>query len=115
LEIADLEVADLSDKIMRAVKGISGPRFAANWPVTIARYGAVRPKTNGRPARRGTKLGLEDRLANIGLPPMLHCAKARPLLTLEPVQVRLNEAAIVRVWPMRVGSGGPGIGLRQRG
>ena len=110
-----MEVADLSDKIMRAVKGISGSYRVANRPVTGVRYGAVRPKTNGRRTRRGTKLAPEDRPANIGLPPMLHCAKAPPLLTLEPVQVRLNEAAIVRVWPMRVGSGGPGIGSRERG
>jgi hypothetical protein len=101
----------LSDKIMRAVKGISGARGAAGWPAIIARYGPPRRKKNG--ARCGTKFVPEDRFANIGLPPMLHCAKARPLPTLEPVQVRLNEAALVRVGPMQVGSAG--IGPCERG
>ena len=105
----------MSDKIVRAVKGISGSSGAAREPVTIGRYGAVRRKANGPRAHRGTKLAPEVRFANIGLPRMLHCAKAPPLSTLEPVQVRLNEAAIVRVWPMRVWSGGPGIGPRERG
>jgi hypothetical protein len=105
----------LSDRIMRAVKGISAaPKVEARL-VTIARYGQPRRKTNGRGALRDTRIVPDDRFANIGLPRMLHCAKPPPLLTLEPVQVRLNEAAIVRVWPMRVGSGGPGIGSRERG
>ena len=105
----------MSDKIMRAVKGISGPRRAADRPVTIARYRALRRKTNGLRTHHGRKFAPGGRFANIGLPRMLHCAKAPPLPTLEPVQVRLNEAAIVRVWPVRAGSGGPGIGPRQRG
>jgi len=109
----------LSDRIMRAVKGISAAPGAAGQPVTIARYDGLRRKTNGTTSqndvRRDTGIVPEDRSANIGLPRMLHCAKARPLPTLEPVQVRLNEAAIVRVWPVRAGSGGPGIGPRERG
>jgi hypothetical protein len=99
---------------MRAVKGNSVVSDAAGWPVTIARYAPLRRKTNGRRARRRLKLAPEDWFANIGLPRMLHCAKPPPLPTLEPVQVRLNEA-IVRVGPMQVGSGGPGIGPRERG
>jgi hypothetical protein len=105
----------LSDRIMRAVKGISAGPGDAREPVTIGSYGAVRRKTNGQRTHRGTKLAPEERFANIGLPRMLHCAKPPPLSTLEPVQVRLNEAPIVRVRPIRVGSGGPGIGPRQRG
>jgi hypothetical protein len=105
----------LSDRIMRAVKGISAVPNAAGWLVTIARYGPARRKTNGRRTYRNTKIVPEDRPANIGLPRMLHCAKPPPLPSLEPVQVRLNEAALVRVWPTRKGSGGLGIGPRQRG
>ena len=53
-------------------------------------------------------------VANIGLPPMLHCAKPRPFPTLEPIQVCLILAALAPVGPEQVGRSGAGLRERAR-
>src|SRR5271170_4255418 len=101
-----LEVTDLSDKIRRAVKGIRPIPDAQNRgrhfglvaaAVMLAGYHRMRRKAYRRMAFKRCESAVRRSVANIGLPPMLHCAKARPFPTLEPLKVCLIKAALAPV------------------